>query len=134
MVNLYYISDDLAKILNLSSEKQYTLDDVLQNLFIYTSKNNLTNVCSEYNIYILNEELKKIFGDFDNTFLLNNLQKDIDFLESVSNHHLYSDSNINIETKKVALHRLKNISFIDIQNNEKNLLRYLLEKEHLELV
>ena len=134
MTNLYFISDDFSKILNLPSEGQYTLDEVLQSLFIYASKNNLTEICPEYNIYILNEELKIIFADFDNTSLLNNLQKDIDFLETVSNHPLYPDSNISIETKKVALDRLKNISFIDIQHNEKNLLRHLLEKEHLEIV
>jgi len=134
MTDLYYISDDFAGILNLSSDGQYTLDEVLQSLFIYASKNNLTEVCSEYNIYNLNDELKIIFEDFDNTSLLNNLQKDIDFLESVSNHPLYPDSNISIETKKMVLEKLKNISFIDIQNNEKNLLRYLLEKEHLERV
>jgi hypothetical protein len=134
MTNLYYISDDFAVLLNLSTEEQYTLDEVLQSLFIYASKNNLTEICPEYNIYILNEDLKRFFEDFDNTLLLNNLQKDIDFLENVSNHPLYPDSNISIETKKVALHRLKNISFIDIQNNQKNLLRYLLEKEHLERV
>ena len=134
MTDLYYISDDFAEILNLSSDGQYTLDEVLQNLFIYASKNNLTEVCSEYNIYNLNDKLKTIFEDFDNTSLLNNLQKDIDFLESVSNHPLYPESNITIETKKMVLEKLKNISFIDIQNNEKNLLRYLLKKEHLERV
>lgn len=134
MNNLYFISDDFSKILNLPSEGQFDLDDILQSLFIYASKNNLTEVCSEYNIYNLNDELKIIFEDFDNTSLLNNLQKDIDFLESVSNHPLYPESNITIETKKMVLEKLKNISFIDIQNNEKNLLRYLLEKEHLERV
>ena len=80
MTDLYYISDDFAEILNLSSDGQYTLDEVLQNLFIYASKNNLTEVCSEYNIYNLNDKLKTIFEDFDNTSLLNNLQKDIYFL------------------------------------------------------
>lgn len=134
MNNLYFISDDFAKILNSSSESQYTLNEILQSLFIYASQHNLTEVCSEYNIYILNEELKTIFVDFDNSSLLNALQKDIDFLESVSNHPLYPESNISIETKKVALNRLKNISFIDIQNNKKNIVNYLLEKEHLELV
>jgi len=134
MTNLYFISDDFSKILNLPSEGKFNLDDILQSLFIYASKNNLTEVCSEYNIYNLNDELKIIFEDFDNTSLLNNLQKDIDFLESVSNHPLYPESNITIETKKMVLEKLKNISFIDIQNNEKNLLRYLLEKEHLEIV
>ena len=134
MTNLYFISDDFSKILNLPSEGKFNLDDILQSLFIYASKNNLTEVCSEYNIYNLNDELKIIFEDFDNTSLLNNLQKDIDFLESVSNHPLYPESNITIETKKMVLEKLKNISFIDIQNNEKKLLRYLLEKEHLEIV
>jgi hypothetical protein len=134
MTNLYFISDDFSKILNLPSEGKFNLDDILQSLFIYASKNNLTEVCSEYNIYNLNDELKIIFEDFDNTSLLNNLQKDIDFLESVSNHPLYPESNITIETKKMVLEKLKNISFIDIQNNEKKLLRYLLEKEHLERV
>ena len=105
---------------------------VLQSLFIYASKNNLTEVCSEYNIYILNDELKTIFGDFDNSLLLKRLKNEIEFSENVSNHPLYQ--NIDIESKKVALYRLKNSSFINIQNNKKDIVKYLLEKEHLELV
>ena len=132
MTNLYYISDEFAKVLNLFPKQQYTLDEVLQSLFIYASKNNLTEVCSEYNIYILNDELKTIFGDFDNSLLLKRLKNEIEFSENVSNHPLYQ--NIDIESKKVALYRLKNSSFINIQNNKKDIVKYLLEKEHLELV
>ena len=110
MTNLYYISDEFAKVLNLFPKQQYTLDEVLQSLFIYASKNNLTEVCSEYNIYILNDELKTIFGDFDNSLLLKRLKNEIEFSENVSNHPLYQ--NIDIESKKVALYRLKNSSFI----------------------
>lgn len=131
MSNLYFISEEFSKILNLSKDCKHSLNDIFTNLFIYASKNNLTEICPDYNIYILNDELKSIFTDFDNSNLLIRLKNDIQFSEDVSNHPLYLNSNISIETKKVALDRLKNLSFIDIHNNQKNLLRYLLEKNIL---